>query len=97
MVEGDRPSSNPNVEERRDQAAYHAILSDLHRVQSAILSLQTLDSPHTAESLRDYFTRERSIALGRLREWEQRRPDVYRLAGEAFRREGRFPADDDND
>jgi hypothetical protein len=66
--------------DKKDQAIYHTILGDLHRVQGILLNLQTLDDGDTAEGLRDHFTREQTLALGKIREWKVRRPDLYSMA-----------------
>jgi hypothetical protein len=80
-------------EDKKDQAIYHTILSDMHRLQATMLNLQTITDPDTAEALREHFTREQNLALARLNEWRQRRPELYREAGADFqhqirRREG---------
>lgn len=85
-MDGEETAGRPAIEEKRDRAIYHTILADLHRMQAAMLHLQTLDNPDVADGLREYFLRERGIASGRLREWEQRRPEIYRRAGETYRR-----------
>jgi len=76
-----------NSEDKKERAIYHTILSDMHRLQSAMLSLQTLDDPTTAESLGEHFRREQNIALAKLSEWKQRRPEIYRRASEDFARQ----------
>jgi hypothetical protein len=83
-------------EDRKDQAIYHTILSDMHRMQAMMLNLQTMTDLDTAEALREHFTREQNLTLARLNEWRQRRPELYREAGEDFqhqirRREGAQP------
>ncbi|MBV9281462.1 MAG: hypothetical protein JOZ41_15385 [Chloroflexi bacterium] len=78
--------------DRKQQAIYHAILAEMHRVHALLLNLQTIEDPDTEKALRDYFTREQTLTLGKLTEWKQRRPEVYRQASDDFqnqiRREG---------
>jgi hypothetical protein len=73
--------------DKKEQAIYHTILSELHRVQGILLNLQTLDEASTAEGLRDHFTRDRTLALGKVNEWKLRRPDIYRQASEDFQQQ----------
>lgn len=73
--------------DRKDRAIYHTVLSELHRVQSILLNLQTLDEASTAEGLRDHFTRDQTLTLGKLNEWKLRRPDIFRLANEDFQQQ----------
>jgi hypothetical protein len=73
--------------DKKDQAIYHTILSELHRVQGILLNLQTLDEASTAEGLRDHFARDQTLALGRVNEWKLRRPEIYRQASEDFQRQ----------
>lgn len=70
--------------DRKDQAIYHTILSDLHRLRAILLNLQTLEDPGTKQSLQEHFSREQSIVLGRLTEWRQRRAEIYREASADF-------------
>lgn len=72
-------------EDLKERAIYHTILSEMHRLQSQMLNLRTIDDPYTAASLRDHFTREQNLTLGRLTEWKGRRPEVYRQAAEDFK------------
>lgn len=72
-------------EDKKEAAIYHTILSEMHRVQAQLLNLQTLTDPSTAESLRQHFMREQSVTLGRLSEWRQRRPNLYRRAEADFK------------
>ena len=69
----------------KDQAVYHMILSELHRVHALMLNLRVLQDPFTAEGLRDHFTREQTLALGKLTEWRSHRPELYRQASEDFK------------
>jgi hypothetical protein len=71
-------------EDTKDQAIYHTILSDLHRMRSILLNLTLIDDPSTAPALRDHFSREQNLVLARLTEWRGRRPDIYRAANEDF-------------
>lgn len=73
--------------ETRERAIYHTILGEMHRLRATLLNLQAIDAPDTAESLREYFGREKSVTTGKLAEWRQRRPELYRQASEAFSRE----------
>jgi len=73
--------------DKKDQAIYHTILSELHRVQGILLNLQTLDEASTAAGLRDHFTRDQTLALGKVNEWKLRRPDIYRMASEDFQQQ----------
>jgi hypothetical protein len=73
--------------DKKDQAIYHTILSELHRVHSILLNLQTLDEASTAEGLRDHFIRDRTLALGKVNEWKLRRPEIYRQANEDFQQQ----------
>lgn len=75
----------------KEQAIYHTVLADMHRLHALLLNLRTLDAPDTAESLRQHFTREQSIVLGRLNEWRGRRPDLYRRAQTAFAQQVQAP------
>ena len=73
--------------DKKEQAIYHTILSELHRVQGILLNLQTLDEASTAEGLRDHFTRDQTLTLGKVNEWKLRRPDIYRLASDDFQQQ----------
>lgn len=73
--------------DKKDQAIYHTILSELHRVQGILLNLQTLDDATTAAGLRDHFTRDQMLTLGKVNEWKLRRPDIYRLASDDFQQQ----------
>jgi hypothetical protein len=68
----------------KDRAIYHTILAEMHRLHATLLNMRTLDDPHTADSLREHFGREQTLALARLREWRQRRPEIYREASNDF-------------
>jgi hypothetical protein len=74
-------------QDKKDQAIYHTILSELHRVQGIQLNLQTLNEASTAEGLRDHFTRDQTLTLGKVNEWKRRRPDIYRQASEDFQQQ----------
>ena len=71
--------------DKKDRAIYHLILSEMHRLQGIMLNMQTIDAPDTAEALREHFTREQNVALGKLTEWRNRRPEIYREASEDFK------------
>ncbi|HEX8917038.1 MAG TPA: hypothetical protein VF898_00910 [Chloroflexota bacterium] len=73
--------------DKKEQAIYHAVLSELHRLHALTLNAQTLDTPSTEQSLHEYFTRQQSGVLGKLNEWRNRRPDIYRQASEDFARQ----------
>lgn len=75
--------------DKKDQAIYHTVLSELHRVQGILLNLQTLDDASTAEGLRDHFTRDQTLTLGKITEWKLRRPEIYRQANEDFQQQVR--------
>lgn len=77
--------------EKKEQAVYHMILSELHRLQGLMLNMQTVESPDTEQALREHFAREQNLALARLSEWRQRRPDVFREANEDFQNQIRRP------
>lgn len=77
----------------KDRAIYHTILSDLHRMQATLLNMQVLDEPTTAAALSEHFARQQSVTLGKLTEWRQRRPEIYRQAQEDFQQQIRQPED----
>jgi hypothetical protein len=79
-------------EDKKAQAVYHTILAEMHRLHAMLLNLQTLDTVSTEASLRDHFTREQNLSLGKLSEWRTRRPDIYAAASEAFKEQIRPPA-----
>lgn len=81
----------------KDQAIYHTILSDLHRMQATLLNMKVLDEPTTAEALREHFARQQSVTLGKLTEWRQRRPDLYRQAQDDFQQQVRRSDAGDSD
>ena len=72
----------------KDRAVYHQILSEMHRIRSIMLNMTTLDDPSTESSIREHMTREQNLALGRLQEWRQRRPQIYKVAEEDFQKSG---------
>lgn len=71
-------------DDKKEQAIFHLMLAEMHRLHALMLNLQTLDEPHTEAALREHFTREQNLALGKLIEWRNRRPDLYRRATEEF-------------
>jgi hypothetical protein len=79
----------PVPTDKKEQAIYHTILSEMHRLHATLLNLQTLDDPSTAESLRDHFTREQNLSLGKLSEWKKRRQDIYDQAFADFEQQVR--------
>jgi hypothetical protein len=76
--------------DKREQAIYHTILSHMHRIRSLLLNLQMIDNP-SDKGISDHFARERTLTLGKLAEWKQRRPDLYREATEDFQHQVREP------
>lgn len=75
--------------DKKDRAIYHLILSEMHRLQGIMLNMQTIDTPDTADALREHFAREQNLALGKLTEWRNRRPEIYREASEDFKGQSR--------
>lgn len=71
-------------EDKKEQAIYHTVLSEMHRIRAVLLNLQAIDVPETAQALREHFMREQNLVLGRLMEWKRRRPDIYRQANDDF-------------
>ena len=78
-------------ETTKDQAIYHTILAEMHRLHSVMLNMRTLDDPDTAAALREHFTRDQNLALAKLMEWKTRRPEIYRQANEDFQHQVRAP------
>jgi hypothetical protein len=74
---------------KKEQAIYHMILAEMHRVRALLLNLQTIETEGTEQSLREHFTREQNGGLGKLSEWKQRRPQIYRQAYEDFQQQTR--------
>ncbi len=70
--------------DKKDQCVYHTILAEMHRVHALLLNMQTLEATGTEVGLRDYFSREQNMCLGKLVEWKQRRSDIYREANDDF-------------
>jgi len=77
----------PIPADKKEQAIYHLILSEMHRLHALLLNLHTLDDPHTERGLREHFTQQQNLALGKLIEWKNRRPDLHQQANEDFRRQ----------
>ena len=73
----------------KEQAIYHTILSEMHRLHGVLLNMQTIQTGETEHALREHFTREQNLSLAKLMEWKQRRPDVYRAANEDFQNQVR--------
>jgi hypothetical protein len=65
------------------------ILAEMHRLRAIMLNLGSLQDPSTAEGLREHFTREQTLTLGKLTEWRSHRPEIYRLASEDFSRQSK--------
>ncbi|GAC1318764.1 MAG: hypothetical protein NVS2B16_26480 [Chloroflexota bacterium] len=73
--------------DKKEQAIYHTILSEMHRIRGVLLNLQTIDVPESAQSLREHFTREQNLVLGKLLEWKRRRPEIYKQADQDFQKQ----------
>jgi hypothetical protein len=74
------------AENKKDAAVYHSIMAEMHRLRSLLLNLQTIDLGSTEEAVRSHLSREQSIVLGKLTEWRQHRPHIYREAETDFQR-----------
>jgi hypothetical protein len=72
---------------KKEQAIYHLILAEMHRVRALLLNMQTIEIDGTEQALREYFGREQNMALGKITEWKQRRPEIYRQANEDFQQQ----------
>jgi hypothetical protein len=70
---------------RKDQAIYHTILADMHRLRATALNLATIESGDMEQSLREHFTRDQTVLLGKLSEWRIHRPEIFREAEEDFK------------
>ncbi|HLJ67581.1 MAG TPA: hypothetical protein VKX16_09505 [Chloroflexota bacterium] len=70
--------------DKKDQAVYHMILGEMHRLHAVLLNLQTLPGDETAAGLRDHFLREQTLVVGKLQEWKRHRAETYRQAEEDF-------------
>ncbi|MGI8827197.1 MAG: hypothetical protein ACR2JC_16455 [Chloroflexota bacterium] len=70
--------------DKKDQGIYHMILADMHRVRALLLNMQTIDAPDTELALREHFSRDQNLTLGKLTEWKTRKPSLYREAMEDF-------------
>jgi hypothetical protein len=75
-----------SVDEKKDSAVYHSILAEMHRLRALLLNMQTIDLGATEEGIRAHLTREQGLVLGKLTEWRQHRPLIYRRAEEDFQR-----------
>lgn len=73
----------------KDQAIYHTILAEMHRMHALLLNLQTLPPDETERALAEHFRREQNLTLGKLVEWKGRRPALYREARADFERQVR--------
>lgn len=67
----------PTPTDPKDQAIYHTILSDMHRLRAAMLNTQVINDRDTEKSLSEHFGRDKSLVLARLSEWRGRRADIY--------------------
>lgn len=70
---------------RKDRAIYHTILADMHRLRATALNLATIQSGDMEQSLREHFTREQTVLLGKLAEWRIHRPEIFREAEADFK------------
>lgn len=75
-----------SVDETKDSAVYHSILAEMHRLRALLLNMQTIDLGTTEEGVRAHLTREQGLVLGKLTEWRQHRPLIYRRAEDDFQR-----------
>lgn len=73
-------------DEKKNAAVYHSILAEMHRLRALLLNMQTIDLGSTEEGVRAYLMREQTVVLGKLTEWKQHRPQIYRKAEEEFQR-----------
>jgi hypothetical protein len=83
-----------SADERKDEAVYHSILAEMHRLRALLLNLQTIDLGTTEEAVRSHLAREQTLVLGKLTEWRQHRPLIYRRAEQDFQRHHMSPGDD---
>lgn len=74
------------TDEMKNEAVYHSILAEMHRLRSLLLNMQTIDLGTTEEAVRAHLGREQSLVLGKLTEWRGHRPRIYRKAEEEFQR-----------
>ncbi len=75
-----------STDEKKNEAVYHAILAEMHRLRALLLNMQTVDLDSAEEGVRAHLRREQTIVLGKLTEWKQHRPQIYRKAEEEFQR-----------
>lgn len=71
---------------KKDEAVYHSILSEMHRLRALLLNMQTVEPGSSEEGVRAHLGREQTITLGKLTEWKRHRPQIYRQAEEDFQR-----------
>jgi hypothetical protein len=81
------------ADEKKNEAVYHSILAEMHRLRALLLNMQTIDLDSTEEGVRAHLSREQTLVLGKLTEWRQHRPQIYRKAEEDFQRLYLAPAD----
>jgi hypothetical protein len=74
------------ADETKDRAVYHSILAEMHRLRALLLNMQTIEYGSTEEAVRAHLGREQSLVLGKLTEWRQHRPLIYRRAEGDFQR-----------
>ncbi len=79
-----RQSDMPVPEDRKDAAAYHTIMAEMHRLQAVMISLASVVEDERAEALREHFGREQRLTMGKLTEWRGRRPQIYAEASRDF-------------
>lgn len=75
--------------DKKEQAIYHTILAEMHRMHAVMLNLQTMAGDQTDQALREHFTREQNLTLGKLMEWKQRRAALYQQATDDFQQQVR--------
>ena len=71
----------------KERAAYHMILSEMHRLRAVMLNMQTIAADETEVALREHFTHQQTLALGKLQEWKRHRPTTYKRAQDDFARQ----------
>lgn len=84
------------ADEKKNEAVYHSILAEMHRLRALLINMQTIDLDSAEEGVRAHLRREQTIVLGKLTEWRQHRPQIYRKAEEDFQHLYLAPADAGN-
>lgn len=77
--------------DKKDQAVYHTILAEMHRLHATMLNRQVMAHDQTEAAILEHFGRQQTLALGKLVEWKGRRPEIYAQAAEDFRHQVRPP------